>query len=320
MTHGTDPFIGIRTHRVMRRSSLLHRDNDERRRILRRALLNGAAWEARPEDLIAAVSKKKKFEKKRLGTKAVKTAERLSDASGDLDAESATMYRALSARVNDLANDRPDIAFTAKELCRDFSKPTAKSVEKLKRCVRYLCHKPRLVYNYLFQDPVSQLTTYVDTDFAGDVETRRSTSGGAIFRGSHLLYHWSQTQTTIALSSAEAELSGICKGAAKAIGLRSTMHDLGLDFTLDIQSDAAAAIGICRRRGLGKVCHLAVADLWVQDHLRTGDFSLTKVEGAKNPADILTKFVDRATLEKHLPSLGLEPLEGRPDSAPKIDR
>ena len=98
------------------------------------------------------------------------------------------------------------------------------------------------------------------------------------------------------------------------------MRDLGLDFTLDIQPDAAAAIGICRRRGLGKVRHLAVADLWVQDHLRTGDFNLTKVEGAKNPADILTKFVDRATLEKHLPSLGLEALEGRPDSAPKIDR
>ena len=125
----------------------------------------------------------------------MKAAERLSDASGDLDAESAAMYRTLSARVNDLTNNRPDIAFTAKELCQYFSKPTAKSVEKLKKCVRYLCHKPRLVYNYLFQDPMSQLATYVDTDVAGDVETRRSTSGGAIFRVYHLLYHWSQTQT-----------------------------------------------------------------------------------------------------------------------------
>ena len=244
-THGMDPFTGIRTHRVTRRSSLLHHENDERRRILRRALLNGAAWEARPEDLIATVSKKKKFEKKRLGTKAVKAAERLSDASGNLDAESATMYRALSARVNYLANDKPDIAFTAKELCRDFWKPTAKSVEKLKMCVRYLCHKPRLVYNYPFHDPASQLTTYVDIDFAGDVETRRSTSCGAIFRENYLLDQYYQTQTTIAFSSAEAELSGI-------------------------------------------------------DHMRTADFSLTNIERAKNPAGILTKFVDRAFLDKKI--------------------
>ena len=184
--------------------------------------------------------------------------------------------------------------------------------------MRYLRHRPRLVYNYLFQDPVNELKVFVDTDFAGDLETRRSTSGGAIFRGSHLLYHWSQTQTTVALSSAEAELSGICKGSSKAIGMRSTLRELGLDMTLEICSDAAAAIGICRRRGLGKIRHLAVADLWIQDHLREGDFALSKVEGPDNPADILTKFVDKATLDKHIGTLSLEELGGRAESAPTI--
>ena len=91
-----------------------------------------------------------------------------------------------------------------------------------------------------------------------------------------------------------------------------------MSFNLEIKSDAAAAIGICRRRGLGKVRHLAVADLWVQDHLRTKDFSLSKIDGAHNPLDILTKFIDKATLERHLPNLSLEPLEGRPESAPKL--
>ena len=67
------------------------------------------------EELIASVSKKKKYEVERLGTKTVKTAERLDDVSGELGPESATTYRALAARVNDLSIDRPDIAFTAKE-------------------------------------------------------------------------------------------------------------------------------------------------------------------------------------------------------------
>ena len=74
---------------------------------------------------------------------------------------------------------------------------------------------------------------------------------------------------------------------------------------LDVLTDATAAIGICRRRGLGKIRHLAVADLWVQDKVRAKDFGLHKVAGAQNPADILTKHVSKDVLQKHLPSFGL---------------
>lgn len=63
---------------------------------------------------------------------------------------------------------------------------------------------------------------------------------------------WSQTQTTVALPSGEAELSGICRGASTGIGLQSLCSDLGLKFELTVLTNATAAIGICRRRGLGK--------------------------------------------------------------------
>ena len=79
-----------------------------------------------------------------------------------------------------------------------------------------------------------------------------------------------------------------------------------MSFELDIRSDASAAFGICKRRRLGKVRHLAVSDLWIQDHLRSGD-----------PADALTKFVDRATLEKHTANMHRESIEGRAESAPR---
>ena len=94
--------------------------------------------------------------------------------------------------------------------------------------------------------------------------------------GHHLIRHWSQTQSTIALSSGEAELTRICRGASKGIGLRSLCHDLGLMMRLNVHPGATAAIGICRRRGLGKLRHLAVSDLWVQDKVRTGDLDLMK--------------------------------------------
>ena len=137
-------------------------------------------------------------------------------------------------------------------------------------------------------------------------------------RGSHLLYHWSSTQTTVSLSSGEAELTGICRGASKAIGMKSLCADLGLSFSLTIHTDATAAIGICRRRGLGRIRHLSVADLWVQDKVRTGEFRLQKIAGTNNPADILTKHIDAPTLAKHMLNMSLAYEDGRAASAPNL--
>ena len=137
-------------------------------------------------------------------------------------------------------------------------------------------------------------------------------------RGCHLVKHWSSTQTTVALSSAEAELTGICRGATQGLGLQSLAADFGINLELNVHTDSIAAIGMCRRRGLGKVRHLATADLWVQDRLKKKDFALLKVLGTENPADILTKHVDRVLLSKHMAKLGLIEETGRAASAPNI--
>ena len=87
---------------------------------------------------------------------------------------------------------------------------------------------------------------------------------------------------------------------------------------MGVHTDATGAIGMCRRRGLGKVRHLAVADLWIQEKVRARDFELLKVDGQANPADILTKAVDRQTLCRHMNRLKLEAEAGRAASAPRI--
>ena len=117
----------------------------------------------------------------------------------------------------------------------------------------------------------------------------------------------------------EAELSGICRGASIALGLQSLAKDLGVELRIEILTDATAAIGICRRRGLGKIRHLHVSDLWIQDRLKTGDFKLTKVAGTDNPADILTKHVTRDILKRHMDMMGLCPEDGRATSAPTLE-
>ena len=83
-----------------------------------------------------------------------------------------------------------------------------------------------------------------------------------------------------------------------------------------IHADSAAAIGICRRSCIGRVRHLAVGQLWVQEGLRRRDFTLFKVQGDRNPADILTKCVPREVLDRHLSKLGLHRTDGRAATAP----
>ena len=106
----------------------------------------------------------------RSGAKMTKRLERISD-SGPLCPEQATGYRALSARGNYLAQDRIDISYSSKELCKEFSVPTDRSHMKLKRLGRYLVGNPRLVYEYRWQTLPTDIDVYVDTDFAGCKET-----------------------------------------------------------------------------------------------------------------------------------------------------
>ena len=89
-------------------------------------------------------------------------------------------------------------------------------------------------------------------------------------------------------------------------------------YKLRVHSDPVAAIGIARRRGLGKIRHLDVEDLWVQSKVRDKVVDLVKVAGVDNPADILTKYVDRGILSKMLQKLEMSQRSGRADAAPML--
>ena len=134
--------------------------------------------------------------------------------------------------------------------------------------------------------------------------------------GNCLIKHWSKTQTTISLSSGEAELHGIAYGAAQPLGLQSLLKDLGWSLKIRVHSDATAAIGICRRKGLGKVRHLDTTDLWIQDKVRGKKLEMVNILGTENPADVLTKYVNRQQMEAAISRMNLRSLAGRPACAP----
>ena len=205
-----------------------------------------------------------------------------------LGPEMVTPFRGTAARANFLSADRLDVQFAAKEICRTMSAPTSLGWQAAKRLGRYLVGKPRLVYTYRKQE-LNGIDVYVDTDWAGCVKTRKSTSGGAIMLGRHCLKHWSSTQPSTALSSGEAEFYGVVRGAGHGLGFQALLRDLGITAKLRLWTDSSAALGICSRQGLGKLRHIDTHTLWVQQAVRSGRFELKKIKGDENPADLLTK-------------------------------
>ncbi len=236
----------------------------------------------------------------------------------DLPEKVARLFRSFAARANYLALDRPDISQATKELCRRMSAPRVADLTALLRVARYLAGASRVVYEYPWQHrPV--LSAYTDSDFAGCVATRRSTSGGAVLLGTHLLKHWASTQKKITLSSGEAELGADVRDFSEALGLQSVGRDLGVELQPEVHADSSAAIGICHRCGIGKVRHLAVAQLWVQDLVRAKACRLHKVLGTQKPADLMTKPLPRVEIDGHLERLGLSRATGRAETAPRAD-
>ncbi len=136
-------------------------------------------------------------------------------------------------------------------------------------------------------------------------------------RGRHVLKPWSGTHATIAVSSAEAELIAAVKGAAEGLAVRSLVRDFGRTCALRVHVDSSAAIGICRRPGVGKVRHMDTRLLWVQELVRDGTLEVVKIAGTVNPADLMTKHLAADAISAHLIRLECFDREGRAEIAPK---
>ena len=128
----------------------------------------------------------------------------------------------------------------------------------------------------------------------------------------------STTRATIALSSAEAELYSLVKGAAQTLGMMALARDLGVSLQATVNTDASAALGIIQRQGLGKLRHVSTQFLWVQEKVQRNEFDIAKVPGQDNPADILTKNVAAELIHKHTETLGVWIGNGRAQTAPQL--
>ena len=85
-----------------------------------------------------------------------------------------------------------------------------------------------------------------------------------------------------------------------------------------MKSDASAAVAIANRRGFGKVRHIEVCQLWLQDKVRRGEIRIVKVGTHENLADALTKALDGPGVKKHLDLTRQQVMSGRHRLTPKF--
>jgi hypothetical protein len=169
--------------------------------------------------------------------------------------------------------------------------PTVRGWANLKRVARYLKSHPAMTFEFCEAEAVDvqMLTAYSDSDWAGCKRSRRSTSGGMIVLGGSLLRSWSNRQATIALSSGEAEFHAAAKATAELLAVAGMMRELGWEVHRRLFVDASAAQAIANRQGIGKIRHLDVKFLWLQEATKSGLLVVRKIKGSTNPADVLTK-------------------------------
>ncbi len=240
------------------------------------------------------------------------------DNEGVRDETTDTAYRAIAARANYLAIDRPDIQYTTKEICKAMSAPTSKDWDKLKRIARYLIGKPRIIQHYTYQPEQYEGTIYTDANWAGCRKTRRSTSAGCVMIGRHCLKTWSKTQSTIATSSAESELYAATRGTQEGMGINTILGELGKQVKFKLLCDASAAIAIMQRQGIGKMKHVSVQWLWIQQVARREMIKIDKVSTKLNPSDAMTKYITKMDMARHVTTMGYEFRDGRASIAIKV--
>ena len=138
--------------------------------------------------------------------------------------------------------------------------------------------------------------------------------------GEHYIKGWSRTQNCVTLSSGEAELVAMCKVTAETIGILNMAADWGEERHGTILVDSAAALAIAKRKGSGKLRHINIGLLWVQEKEQKGETTYKKIEGSKNPPDLMTKYVNPQTAATHMRTMNQGVKEGRAEGGLKVQK
>eukprot|EP00435_Cladocopium_sp_Y103_P035217 s961_g9.t1 len=208
-----------------------------------------------------------------------------------------------------LAPDRPDCQFGIRELTKGLKEPKVGDMQALVRLTRYLIKTEGYGVTFKPEENPQYLDCYSDTDWGNCKKTRKSTACGVFKVGNCTLASYCRGLAMICLSSGEAEFNGGVGCCSEGLFYHQLLGFMGFNTKMRVYLDSSAARGVFQRQGAGRVRHLEIKSLWVQQALRQKKFSLHAVNIHENVADVGTKALAVAKLEKFREELGVIPEE-----------
>lgn len=226
------------------------------------------------------------------------------DDSPEYDSKS---YRQLIGSLLYLVNTRPDLAYATSVLSQFSNAPRQSHWQAAQRVLRYIHGTIDYGINYSGGDT---LVGYCDADWAGCIDTRRSTSGYCFLFGGGPISWKSQKQRITSSSSTEAEYKSYLDATSEALWIQQILSHLGYSTSTStlLYSDSQSAISLAKNSIIrGRSKHIDVHFHFVRDYIADGRISLEYCSTKDNIADLLTKPLPRPTLDTLLHRMGFGP-------------
>ncbi|XP_050895534.1 secreted RxLR effector protein 161-like [Lathyrus oleraceus] len=218
----------------------------------------------------------------------------------------AGKYRSLVGSLHYLTCTRPGISLSVGIVSRFMEEPVYIHWKALKRILRYIQGTMSLGMFYSNSDKY-KLVGYSDSDWCGDIDDRKSTSGYVFFMGNTAFTWLSKKQPIVTLSTCEAEYVAASWCVCHAIWLRRLMSKMELeqkDATI-IQVDNMSAIELAKNPvNHERSKHIDVR-FHIREHVKEGNVELKHVASKDQAADIFTKPLSKEIFDKGKKLIGM---------------
>jgi hypothetical protein len=223
----------------------------------------------------------------------------------------ATKYRSVVGSLRYLVNTRPDIAFSVGMVSRFMESPNAEHWSAMKRIIRYIAGTTDLGCKYVKGDH-AELLGYSDSDHAGDLEKRKSTTGIVYFLGQNLITWTSQKQKVVSLSSCESEYIAAAAGACQGVWLSRLLADItgGAVKQFELRIDSKSAQELSKNPvHHERTKHIDTRYHFIRECISEGMVEVNHVSTDDQLADILTKPLGRLRFMEMRLRLGIIKVE-----------
>lgn len=218
-----------------------------------------------------------------------------------------TCYKQIVGSLMYLTATRPDIMFSVSLISRYMSRPTELHLQAAKRILRYL--NGTTGYGIFYKKKGdADLLAFTDSDYAGDEEDSKSTSGYVFMLSSGAVSWMSKKQPIVTLSTTEAEYVAAVANACQAVWMRRVLKKLSHDQkgSTTIMCDNTSTINLSKNPVLhGRSKHIRVRFHYLRELARDGEVELVHCGTQEQVADLMTKALKIEAFQKLRNKMGV---------------